>query len=281
VRVFALAVLGLALFLSPQSVQAAEPVCSNGAVWYCLDFESGTTGLEMGWGWSNSTALRYLGTRSLRMDYGTAPRPGDNGGAGYGSIHRRPYRGGVSQEFHARWYEYLTPGWTWSPIATKGFIVQAVNGQNYWKLYILNAVWNGVRMLYVQRGDRTYPPNVLSRPFPTGRWVQVEIHVNAQTGVYREWQDGVLVSNYSGIPFGDVANGGGYHGLEISAYWNCTASNCLNNTHGPQSRYIDNLVIADGNVMIGPAGSTGGGTVTPPPPTASTPPSAPTNLVVR
>src|SRR5207249_2133385 len=43
-------------------------------------------------------------------------------------------------------------------------------------------------------------------------------------------------------------------------------TNCLNETRGQQYRYIDNIVIADGDFMIGPVGSV------PPPPSDTTPP---------
>src|SRR5262249_44288328 len=124
--------------LGTSVASAAEAICSNPAAWFCGDFEDGTThNLDQSAGWFNSTALAAFGTRSLQADYGTLPRPGDNGGSGFGQWYRSNSRP-ETQAVHVRWYEFLSAGWAYSPIATKGFIMFPRNGTSFWKLYILN-----------------------------------------------------------------------------------------------------------------------------------------------
>lgn len=280
---FCLFVLSLAIAISSMlglnPAHAAEPVCANPAVWYCGDFEDGTlNGFVFSGGWGNSTANAFNGTHSLHASYGIVPRSGDNGGSGYGLVKRSDYRSGSTNELHMRWYEYFTPNWVWSQIATKGFMISEPSGARI--MYILNDGWaTGGRKSLTDYGEQTNQPgnffdnrdSFVWTGANLGRWVQVEVHVKLNTsgsnGTYRQWVNGTLTREYYTVNYGNHSSIGYF---EISGYWNCLNTDCTTsgNSHPQMDRYIDNIVIADGDFMIGPVGGTG------------TPLAPPTNLRV-
>jgi hypothetical protein len=153
---------------------------------------------------------------------------------------------------------------------------------------VLNPLSSPDSHLYLPNNLRAFPFTGSN----LGRWVSVEVHIKLNTpgvyhdnrrnndvwpgraiyppdtvrhpgdgdGIYEAWIDGVKVAEYVNINYrGTLA--GSYQDFILSGQWNCTGPpEAGENTCGPLTtsphpdmhRYIDNIVIADGDTMIGP-----------------------------
>ena len=262
------------------SKASGEAICSNPAVWACFDFEDGTLGPWKGGNWSVTSQEKYAGAYALDMLYPALPNLSrghyDNGGSGYYEIY---YRGKHSKtgidEFHMRWYEKLSANWVHSIIAEKGWQLRPFGGTpaDTWDIYLLNDMYHSARRPTVLEQTpwrneiqlwSNLGPRFLWLESNLGRWVQIEIHIRLNTpgisdGLFEQWLDGILVTRATNLNIRGTSTQG-VDMFMLSGYWNCWNSakginDCLINDipHPDMHRYIDNIVMADGDFMIGSA----------------------------
>ncbi|MGH3116728.1 MAG: IPT/TIG domain-containing protein [Gaiellales bacterium] len=264
-----------------------EDICTSPAVIFCDNFESRSLGFgdlvrgtfkNSGWSpsafyshmaISDTPAGVYEGRRALQFRY-----PAGAGGIGFmGTFFPTPYR-----TLYFRWYQKWSDAFTFSPVATKGAILNTATGQS---LYVWWNNWgDGLLSQWANSTVTELEANLNGAFAPArDRWYCLEMRVTMNTaanadGYVQAWVDGVQHWEHPNVLL-DSFQPNAMTSWLLTGYWNCldTSCNAPEDQHPLMYRWHDNFVISTERIgclsatpelaitgVSPPSGSTAGGT---------------------